>query len=192
MPTAHGVLHIIDTTSAKPRPLELKTTTGVLSVDGSASTQPVSGTFFQATQPVSATALPLPSGAATASKQASIVTAVDAVTAAVGGTLTTTSSVSKNYQVLSSAHSASAGDFSTSSHDVSNYRHLAIAGTHTGSNNIEVWISNDDSTYVKLGSVQMYPDASGSVSLLMDCAFKYYKLKYVDAGTANIAGYASN
>ena len=192
MPTSHGLMHILDATSNKPRPLNLKTTSGVLSVDNSGNTQPVSGAFYPATQPVSATSLPLPSGAATASKQTSIVTAVDAVTAAVGGTLTTTSSVSKNYQVLSSAHSASAGDFSTSSHDVSNYRHLAIAGTHTGSNNIEVWISNDDSTYVKLGSVQMYPDASGSVSLLMDCPFKHYKLKYVDAGTANIAGYASN
>ncbi len=52
-----------------------------LKVDGSAVTQPVSGTvtvagtvpvsgtFWQATQPVSAAALPLPSGAATAAKQ---------------------------------------------------------------------------------------------------------------------------
>jgi hypothetical protein len=40
-----------------------------LKVDGSAVTQPVSGTFWQATQPVSAAALPLPSGAATASNQ---------------------------------------------------------------------------------------------------------------------------
>lgn len=34
-------------------------------VDGSAVTQPVSGTFWQATQPVSVASLPLPSGAAT-------------------------------------------------------------------------------------------------------------------------------
>lgn len=38
---------------------------GALKVDGSAVTQPVSGTFFQTTQPVSAAALPLPAGAAT-------------------------------------------------------------------------------------------------------------------------------
>lgn len=36
---------------------------------------PVSGTFFQATQPISATALPLPSGAATAAKQPALGTA---------------------------------------------------------------------------------------------------------------------
>ena len=40
-----------------------------LKVDGSAVTQPVSGTFFQATQPISASSLPLPSGAATSSLQ---------------------------------------------------------------------------------------------------------------------------
>lgn len=38
-------------------------------VDGSAVTQPVSGTFFQATQPVSAVSLPLPTGAATLAAQ---------------------------------------------------------------------------------------------------------------------------
>jgi hypothetical protein len=38
---------------------------GRVPVDGSGVTQPVSGTFFQATQPVSAAALPLPSGAST-------------------------------------------------------------------------------------------------------------------------------
>ena len=38
-------------------------------VDGSAVTQPVSGTFWQATQPVSAAALPLPSGASTLAEQ---------------------------------------------------------------------------------------------------------------------------
>lgn len=36
-----------------------------LKTDGSAVTQPVSGTFFQATQPVSAASLPLPTGAST-------------------------------------------------------------------------------------------------------------------------------
>lgn len=38
---------------------------GTVLVDGSGVTQPVSGTFFQATQPISAALLPLPAGAAT-------------------------------------------------------------------------------------------------------------------------------
>lgn len=45
---------------------------GTVTVDGSAVTQPVSGVFFQATQPVSATALPLPTGAATEASLATI------------------------------------------------------------------------------------------------------------------------
>lgn len=40
-----------------------------LKVDGSGVTQPVSGTFFQATQPVSAATLPLPTGASTSTLQ---------------------------------------------------------------------------------------------------------------------------
>ena len=42
---------------------------GTLTVDGSGVTQPVSGTFWQVTQPISAAALPLPAGAATSAKQ---------------------------------------------------------------------------------------------------------------------------
>jgi len=48
---------------------------GAVKVDGSAVTQPVSGTFFQATQPVSAASLPLPAGAATEAKQPALGTA---------------------------------------------------------------------------------------------------------------------
>jgi hypothetical protein len=43
-----------------------------LKVDGSAVTQPVSGTFWQTTQPVSAASLPLPTGAATAANQTAV------------------------------------------------------------------------------------------------------------------------
>lgn len=46
-----------------------------IKVDGSSVTQPVSGTFWQATQPVSAASLPLPSGASTAAKQPALGTA---------------------------------------------------------------------------------------------------------------------
>src|SRR6266850_2105381 len=42
---------------------------GTQVVDGSGVTQPVSGTFFQATQPISATSLPLPTGAALSAPQ---------------------------------------------------------------------------------------------------------------------------
>lgn len=43
------------------------------------ATQPVSGTFWQATQPISAAALPLPSGAATSAIQTTMNTSLDAI-----------------------------------------------------------------------------------------------------------------
>lgn len=49
--------------------------TGTFLVDGSAHTQPVSGVFFQTTQPISAASLPLPSGASTSAKQPALGTA---------------------------------------------------------------------------------------------------------------------
>lgn len=224
-----SVLYVIDQATAKPRPLRLATSSGVLSVDASGHTVPVSGTFYQATQPVSAASLPLPSGAATAANQATantalaaIETAVEgtlavsasslplpsgaatsalqttantdlaAIKTAVQGTLTTTSGVSKAFATLSNSVSASAGDFS-SSHDISNYRHLNIAGTSSASDNIELHVSNDDSTYYKLGEKQAYPMSDGSFSMSMNSApFKYYKLKYVSAGTYTAVGFASN
>ena len=54
-------------------------------VDGSGVTQPVSGTFWQATQPVSAASLPLPSGAATAANQATELTSLTTLINRVAG-----------------------------------------------------------------------------------------------------------
>ena len=65
----------------------LSATANGLKVDGSAVTQPVSGTFFQATQPVSATSLPLPTGASTAANQSTLITAVGSPMQQTGGTV---------------------------------------------------------------------------------------------------------
>jgi len=58
---------------------------GSVSVDNFPATQAVTGTFFQATQPVSATALPLPTGASTSALQ----TSGNASLTSVDGKLTT-------------------------------------------------------------------------------------------------------
>jgi len=233
-----SVLYVIDQATAKPRPLRLATASGVLSVDASGHTIPVSGTFYQATQPISAASLPLPTGAATEAslaglatqatlanvksdtgilaacenggnaiqvditadavglanqtKQDLIKTAIDNVDTTLSGTLTTTSAVSKAFATLSNAVSASAGDFS-SSHNISDYRYVHIAGTSTATDNIELHVSNDDSTYYKHAEKQAYPMSDGSFSISLDNApFKYYKLKYVAAGTYTAVGFASN
>lgn len=49
------------------------------------NTVPVSGTFWQATQPVSASSLPLPSGAATSANQSTIIGHLDGVETALAG-----------------------------------------------------------------------------------------------------------
>lgn len=59
-----------------------------LVVDGSGVTQPVSGTFWQATQPVSAVSLPLPTGAATEATLATLAT--EATLSALNTKVTTT------------------------------------------------------------------------------------------------------
>jgi hypothetical protein len=52
-----------------------------LPVSGFPTTYPVTGTFWQATQPISATSLPLPTGASTYAAQQSMQTALDAIKA---------------------------------------------------------------------------------------------------------------
>lgn len=68
----------------------LNGTSDAIKVDGSSSTQPVSGTVavsnFPATQPVSAAALPLPSGAATAARQDTMIANMQALNSLIPAT----------------------------------------------------------------------------------------------------------
>ena len=91
---AYGALDtatLVNTTNRLPVAVTFPTTqavSGAVSVSNFPSTQTVDGTvgvsgpvevtgaFFQATQPISATALPLPTGAATEAKQDAVITAV--------------------------------------------------------------------------------------------------------------------
>lgn len=175
-----GVLHIVDNATSKPRPLNLATTSGVLSVDNSANTQPISGSVTVA------------SGSVTVANSSIAVTGAfypATQPVSIAGSVSTTTSASKDNQVLDSATSASTDDFSTK-HDVSNYREVVLAGTHSASGNIEVWISEDDTTYYKHSYLQAYPDSDGSFSLHFASPFKYYKLKYKSAGTVTALSWA--
>ena len=66
---------------------KVTTTANGVKVDGSAVIQPVSGAFFQATQPVSAASLPLPTGAATDTSLTNVQGPVAAGTAALKSSL---------------------------------------------------------------------------------------------------------
>ena len=168
----HGVLHVIDSVTNKSRPLSLAN--NVLAVDNSANDQPIR-----------AAALPLPAGAATD-------LSVQAITTALGNTLSVTQAVSKAETTLSSSVSVAPGDFS-SAHDARNHRKIAIFGETTNfSDNIDVYVSQDNSTYYKMGQFSMYPDSSGKFGMVIDAPFKYIKLGYLGIATVTAIAAGSN
>ena len=67
-PTTGTAIGVKDSTGTNMTNLKVNASNGLV-VDGSAVTQPVSGTFWQTTQPISAASLPLPTGAATSANQ---------------------------------------------------------------------------------------------------------------------------
>jgi len=203
---------IIDQATGKPRPLNLKIASGVQEVNIGASLPLPSGAATElkqdanivqttaintalagtivvdgsaVTQPISALSLPLPTSAATEATLSSIDTTLST------GTVNVTSSLTKATTTLSSAQSVVSGDFSTSAQDCTNLSKVAIAGTFTGSNEIEIWISHDDVTYYKWGQNSMFP-SNGVVGAAFDAPFSYYKLKYTDTGTATVDAFGSN
>jgi hypothetical protein len=65
-----------------------------------ATAVPVSGAFYQATQPISATALPLPTGAATSANQTSLITVLGSPMQQSGGSLTANAGINLNTSAL--------------------------------------------------------------------------------------------
>ena len=194
----HGVLHVLDSTSGKSRPLTLAS--NVLSVDASGTTVPVS-----------ISSAPLATGAATSALQTtgnasltniesslSSTLVVEDITAqghlsnietSLAGTLTVTSSVTKAETTVSSAAAVTNGSYS-SSHDCSSQRKIIIMGSTTdSSNNIDIHVSQDDATYYKLGNFSIYPD-NGAFASMFDAPYKYVKLRFNSSATvtAIIAG----
>lgn len=105
--------------SGQSSPFSL-TVAGGLRVDGSGTTQPVSGTFWQATQPVSAASLPLPSGAATSALQTTGNTSLSTISGQLPSALgakTTTNSMAVN--IASDQTVAVSGTFFQSTQPVS-------------------------------------------------------------------------
>ena len=192
----HGVMHVVDSVSNKSRPLTLAN--NVLAVDNSANTQPVS-----------VTGLPLPLGAATASKQDDIISAfsglaldsslsslatagnqstanghLSSIATAVGGVLSVSQAATKSSSTVNSASSVASGDFSAA-HGCLADRKLSIFGTTTDfSSNIDVHVSDDNSTYYKFGQFSIYPDSQGNFAMMLDSPFKFIKLRY--NGTATV------
>lgn len=196
----HGIIHILDSSSGKARPLQL--TSNVLSVNDSAARTSLSNidsslgstlTVSDATAQSSLSNIESYVSGTLAVSDSTAQSTLSSINTALGGTITTTTAVTKSATQISNGQSVVSGDFSTSSHNCSSERELVIVGTNTDmSNNVDIWVSNDNSTYYKHGNFSMYPDSSGNFSVALDCPFKYIKLKFNGTGTVTALVMGSN
>lgn len=118
-----------------------------LLVDGSGVTQPVSGTFFQATQPVSATSLPLPTGAATESTLSSLngkVTAVNTGAVTISTALPAGTNVIGHIVADSGSTTAVTGNVSVIQSTGTNLHTVVDSGTVTVSGTVTANIGTAD------------------------------------------------
>ncbi len=220
--SAHGVIHILDSVSGKARPLKLtsdklsvndsvsqaslsnieSSLTSTLLVEDSVSQISLSniensltGTLMVEDSNAQSSLSNIESSlTSTLMVEDSVAQgSLSNIESSLAGTLTTTSAVTKSATQIANSQSVISGDFSSSSHNCSSERELVIAGTTTDmSNNIDIWISNDNSTYYKYGSQSMYPDSSGNFGIALDCPFKYIKVKFNGSGTVNALVMGSN
>ena len=198
--SAHGVIHILDSTSGKARPLKL--TSDKLSVNDSVAQSSLSniessiaGTLIVEDTTAQSSLSNIESSiAGTLNVQDTTAqSSLSNIESSLSGTLTTTAAVTKSATQIANAQSVVSGDFSTSSHNCSSERELVIVGTTTDmSNNIDIWISNDNSTYYKYGNQSMYPDSSGNFGIALDSPFKYIKVKFNGSGTVTALVMGSN
>lgn len=109
--TASGVAAVV---TALGSPLQAG---GSVAVSNFPSSQAVTGTFFQATQPISAAALPLPSGAATSALQTTGNTALTSLDGKAGPSTSTTAAIvpQVGQGITSLLLKASAGNFYSAS-----------------------------------------------------------------------------
>ena len=77
--TVDGSLTTVATVTTITNVVHVDDNAGTLSIDDGAGSITVDGTFWQATQPISASALPLPSGAATAANQSTANTSLSSI-----------------------------------------------------------------------------------------------------------------
>lgn len=136
-----------------------------LKVDGSGVTQPISGSInisnFPATQPISATSLPLPSGAATAANQTTQINSlasIDGKLPALSGGRIVTQTVLDSTTVTGSANALNG--LAIVATDCSNYSYLSLQLTGNLVGVVTFEASNDNTNWVAT-----YLYANGSAAL---------------------------
>lgn len=185
--------------------------TTAIKVDNSAVTQPVSGTFWQATQPVSATSLPLPTGSATSANQTIMdghLTDGTQKARLTDGTNETSvlksdgTAAGQNAVMTAGAYKEttglSAGSLNADllpSTDMSGYQWLSLHITGTYSGTLSVQYSNDNFVNVGSGTVAAAAPSSSFLSAVFSAtgvfmipkAGRYVRVRMTayTSGTAN-------
>ena len=144
---------------------------------------------------ITASALPLPSGAATSANQstgntslATLAGCVSANKVAVSSSAPTLS-VTDHYLWGSSSGSESVLnelDSFSDSVDVSTYNKISLYGSSSNlADEFEIQVSHDDSNWFELTSAYVSVDyASGQFGLILDAPFSYIRMKKVGTGTS--------
>ena len=161
---------------------------GVPQVELTNTSVSVAGTFFPATQPISATALPCPSGAATETTLASVnskITACDTDNVTIVGTVSTSSSVtiSGTRGNLDSSRSVVSGDVSNSI-DVSGKSKFSLYIESSNLQEVQIEISGDGgSNYIYHSSI--YLNNSTGFKTFDGDVVSDVRVKYTGSGTAD-------
>ena len=109
---------------------------------------------------------------------------LDNINTALGGTLTVSQGISRSSATLNSSASITANDY-TSSVDCNSHRKIAIYGTSSlNSQQLKVFISDDDTNYYENTDQAFYANASnGDYYRELDCVARYIKLQYASDAT---------
>lgn len=125
------------------------TLTKVTTVDTITNPVAVTGTFFQVTQPVSAAALPLPSGASTAGNQTTGNASLASIDTKLSGTLMTTGTTTELTGLMPKVFDYISANYSGSTADVYTYK----AGGSGGTTAATLTVNWTDSTKTVLSTV---------------------------------------
>lgn len=137
------------------------------------------------TSAVTVSSCALPSGASTSALQTSANSTLSDIDSKLGGTLTTSSGVSRNSGNFAVASSVISGDVS-SSVDANSYKNIAVFGNLGNSGDVEIQVSNDNSNWYT-SDKQIYSNYS-SYDLYgsFQCDARYIRIKYNISGTVTV------
>lgn len=151
-------------------------------VDGSAVTQPVSGTFFQATQPVSASSLPLPTGAATSVNQSTEIASLATI-----ATNTTQTPSTPSINNSSTATLLAAATFTGTSDDCINYSEMRVtvfSNVASATDGLSMQQSEDNTNWDVIDTYTMPAMTAGQgKTFVVPRQARYFRVVYTNGGT---------